>query len=144
MSTFVADTHSLLWYLFSPDRLGSGALETFETIQGEDLLVIPAVVVAEMVMVVERRRIQATLDELKTVLASLEREAVCFFSPLFAKDVIGSSRLVEIPDIFDRLIVFEALKRNATLITRDLLITQTGLVPTVWEPNIPTMKRAAD
>ena len=85
-----------------------------------------------MVMVVERKRVQSTLDELRGILAVLEEEAVCLFTPLRAEDVLGSAALSAIPDIFDRLIVYEAVKHNAILITRDAAIAQTGLVQTLW------------
>lgn len=56
MSVYVIDTHALLWYLLSPEKLGLKALSAFEEIQTGDLLVIPAVVVAEMVMVSQKTK----------------------------------------------------------------------------------------
>jgi PIN domain nuclease of toxin-antitoxin system len=94
--------------------------------------VIPAVVVAEMVMVVEKHRVKATIDELKMVIASLRQENICLFPPLTAEDILESTALSEIPDIFDRLVVYEALKHNALLITKDEIISQSGVVSTIW------------
>ena len=132
MKVYVTDAHTLIWYLFTPKKLGEAALSVFETIQTGDLLIVPALVVAEMVMVVEKQRVQTTLDELKTLLTSLQQEETCLFPPLTSEDILGSSALTQIPDIFDRLIVYEAYKRNATLITKDKDITQSGLVSTIW------------
>jgi PIN domain nuclease of toxin-antitoxin system len=129
---YVTDTHALLWYLFTPKRLGKAALAAFETLQQDDLLVVPAVVVAEIVMVIEKQRIPATLDDLKTVIASLEQEDFCLFPPLTSEDIFASTALSQIPDIFDRLVVYEAYKRNAVIITKDNVITKSGLVKTVW------------
>ena len=71
MSGYVTDTHALLWYLFTPEKLESTALSIFDGIGSDDPLVVPAVVVAEMAMVVERRRIGATVNELIEVIKSL-------------------------------------------------------------------------
>lgn len=132
MTVYVADTHSLLWYLFIPKRLSKTALNVFETIQSDDLLVIPAVVVAEAVMVVTKQRIQATFEELELVFASLQQEEVCLFAPLTSEDILASTAFSQIPDIFDRLIVYEAHKRDGILVTKDKTITKSGLIPTIW------------
>jgi PIN domain nuclease of toxin-antitoxin system len=132
MSIYVTDAHALLWYLYTPEKLGPVALSAFEELQAGDLLVIPVVVVAEMVMVIERQRIEATLNELRAIIASLKREDLCLFPPLTAEDILESTALSQLPDIFDRLIVFEARKRDASLITKDEVIVKSGIVSTVW------------
>ena len=132
MTVYVADTHMLLWYLFSPNKLSEEVLNVLSSMGEDDLLVIPALVVAEMMMVVEKQRIQATMDQLKTVLSALQLEESCLFPPLTSEDILASASLQQIPDIFDRLIAFEAHKRNAILITRDEVLTQSDLVKTIW------------
>lgn len=58
MSEYVADTHALLWHFHSPERLGTAAREAMaEVDEGASLAWIPAVVMAEAIMVAERRRI---------------------------------------------------------------------------------------
>jgi PIN domain nuclease of toxin-antitoxin system len=82
MTTYVADTHALIWYLFNPGRLGSDAQVALgEVAEGHATLVIPAVVVAEMVMVVEKGRVQATLADLKNVIDRLRRNPACALPP---------------------------------------------------------------
>ena len=46
---------------------------------------------------------------------------------------LSSHRLTPIPDIFDRLVVAEAIERGTALITRDATIRECGLVETVWD-----------
>jgi len=87
MTTYVADTHALIWYFFKPSRLGPSA--------------------------------QAALS-------------VCELPPLTSEDILNSATLTTIPDIFDRLIVFEARKRNASLLTRDEVLTRSGIASVVW------------
>ncbi len=53
--------------------------------------------------------------------------------PLDPELVISSHTLTAIPDIFDRLIVAEALRLNLPLITRDSVIRASGLVNVIWD-----------
>lgn len=57
--TFVTDTHALLWHIFpTPRALGKVARAAFdETDAGRARMLIPSVVVAEMIAVVERGRL---------------------------------------------------------------------------------------
>lgn len=82
-------------------------------------------------MVIEKSRVQATLSDLQQVIQRLQRNPVCHLPPLSAGDVLSSATLT-IPDIFDRLIVYEAQRWNASLLTRDVLITNSGLVNVIW------------
>ncbi len=81
---------------------------------------------------IEKGRVQATLADLQRVVQSLQRDSVCHLPPLSVETVLSSATLTAIPDIFDRLIVSEALRWNAQLLTRDALITQSGLVSILW------------
>jgi predicted nucleic acid-binding protein len=54
---YVTDTHSPLWYLYDIPRLGPSARIAFDTVSaGNTTLLIPAIVLAEVVYTVERRR----------------------------------------------------------------------------------------
>jgi PIN domain nuclease of toxin-antitoxin system len=133
MTTYVADTHALIWYFFNPSRLGPDAQVALgEVADGQATLVIPAVVVAEMVMVVEKGRVQATLANLQSIIDRLRRNPACALPSLTSEDILNSASLTAIPDIFDRLIVYEARKHNASLLTRDAVLTRSGLTNVVW------------
>ena len=132
MSLYVTDAHALLWYLYSPEKLGRQALATFDSIESGDHLIIPLIVVAEMIMVAEKGRIPSTVESMKSIIRALQREPNCYIATLTAEDIVESAALVSIPDIFDRLIVYEAVKHNAPLITRDETIVGSGLVDTIW------------
>ncbi len=54
------------------------------------------------------------------------------FTSLTPQTALRIQPLTVLPDIHDRLIVAEALESGATLITRDEVITASGLVPVVW------------
>ena len=130
MTTYVADTHSLIWYLGAPDRLGSLARHAFaEATAGRARIVVSVIVLAEIVFIVERGRVRADVrDIIRRVRSSPAFEIV----PLTLATVLRLQTLAEVPEMHDRLLVAEALARKAQLITRDRTITEAGIIPTVW------------
>ncbi len=131
---YVIDTHPLVWSLFAQHRLSTHTRDIFQQTElGAHRIVVPAIVVAELIMVVEKRRVSATLPELFVSLTSLQGSSSYQFLPLLPETVINSHTLTAIPDIFDRLIVAEALRLGLPLITRDATIAGVGLVRTVWD-----------
>lgn len=127
---YVADTHALVWYLGGAPSIGASARAAFEAAAGgRDTVVVPAIVVAEMSMLAEKRR--AAIDVLRVV-EVLDRISGFEVVPLGLSTVLRIRMLDILPDIHDRLIVAEALERGATLITVDQAITASGLVHVVW------------
>lgn len=134
MRELVADTHAFLWHLYLPARLGAAAREAFaETDAGRTRIYIPALVVAESLMVVQKGRLAGVqLETLVAHLSAALHSDNYVLPDLEAKMVLDSHPFVVIPDIFDRLIVVEAVARGLPLLTRDPVIRGSGLVPTVW------------
>ena len=65
MTTYMADTHSLLWAFHKPRKLGEGARLAFEEIaNGQSTLLIPVIVLAELIFTVENKPVQADLDNI--------------------------------------------------------------------------------
>ena len=130
---FVTDTHALVWHLFNPARLGPKATAAFREVQqGQALLIVPLVVIAEMAMVVEKGRVSATMDQFQAVIAQMQSSANYQINALTLPLVLTAMKLTEITDIFDRLIVAEAQAVNTKLITVDSEIAGCGIVPVVW------------
>jgi hypothetical protein len=46
--TYVTDTHSIVWYFSENPRLSRSALDAFESTADEGVVMIPAVVLAEI------------------------------------------------------------------------------------------------
>lgn len=135
MRQYVIDTHALLWHLYLPNQLGAGARSVLaEVDEGKACLLIPAVVIAEALMVAEKRRLKnletanlvPCLDEMR----ASENYRLC---PLLPETVIKSRDLLAIPEIFDRLIAAEAIERDVPLLTRDPVIRDSHLVEVIWE-----------
>ena len=132
---YISDAHALLWHLYWPQRLGKAAQQVFYDVDaGQAVIVIPAVVVAEVIMVVQKGRLSgASLDHLMPYLHSMNESENYPLAPLLPKTVIASHEHTIIPDIFDRLIVTEAILKDLSIITRDQTIRESGLVSTIWD-----------
>jgi PIN domain nuclease of toxin-antitoxin system len=127
---YVTDTHSLLWYLYDIPRLSPGARAAFDTVnRGDVTLLIPAIVLAEAVYVVERRRHDIDVGEALDRIAQADNFQVLPFDLDGARALIG---LVEIPEMHDRMIVAAAQAYSAPLITHDEVIHQAGMVKCIW------------
>ncbi|HET7090532.1 MAG TPA: PIN domain-containing protein [Anaerolineae bacterium] len=130
---YVADTHALVWHLFNPTRLSAPAAEAFARVdRGEAILHVPLVVVAETAMVIEKGRVQATLDQLDALLHQMAGSRNYQIGALDLDTVLAATRLTELTDIFDRLLVAEVRALGAALITRDEEITAARAVPVIW------------
>jgi len=127
---YVTDTHSLLWYLYDVPRLGPEARAAFDAIsRGDAVLLIPAIVLAEIVYVVERRRHDVDVSEALDQIAAADNFQVLPFDLDGARALIS---LTEIPEMHDRMIVAAAHVYGAPLITRDEMIRRAGVVKCVW------------
>jgi len=121
--------------MYHHQSIGKAARAAFEgCTAGTAHIYIPAVVISEMIMVVERNRIPAlTMAQCIADLEKLRLDPGYTLLSLEPERIIASHTLTAIPDIFDRLIVAEARHRNVPLITRDTLIVAAGVVETVWD-----------
>lgn len=127
---YVADTHSLLWHLYDIPRLGPGAQTAFQRVSnGRATLFIPAIVLAEIVHTVERRRHDIDLREALDTIAEADNFQVLPFDLEGARALVD---LIEITEMYDRMIVAAARAYDAPLITNDLAITASGLVTVIW------------
>ena len=130
MTTYVADTHSLVWYLGSPERLGPLAREAFaEATVGHAKIIIPVIVLAEIIFIVERGRVHA---DMRSIVRQLRRHPFFSIVPLRLATVLRLQTLASIPEMHDRILVAETLAYRASLITRDRAIHDAGIVPTTW------------
>jgi PIN domain nuclease of toxin-antitoxin system len=131
---YVVDTHPLFWSLFAPHHLSPRARSIFEqTGNGISTMYIPAIVVTELLLVVERRCTSAQHAEFLEALHALRTAGNYLFLPLMPETVISSYALTDIADIFDRLVVAEARRLRVPLITCDTAIIASGLVDVAWE-----------
>jgi PIN domain nuclease of toxin-antitoxin system len=131
MADFVLDTHTCVYSLLSPGKLGKSARKELERIEsGKGTAWIPAAVVAEIVILRELRRIKIGLPEIKT---AVEQAPCLRFLPLDMRQLEEFAVHVTVRDPFDRLILGATRALGAKLITKDSRLRESGVVQTIWD-----------
>lgn len=130
MATYVTDTHALVWYLTGSAELSSPARQVFrDTARGIHQILVPVIVVAELVMMIEKQRTSLNAGQIVTQLQQTGGYQVL---PLTLPIALRIQAIPTIPDLHDRFIVATALANQSTLITCDAAITHSGVVPVIW------------
>jgi PIN domain nuclease of toxin-antitoxin system len=129
----IADTHTVIWYLFEDDRLSQTAKSTIENIANNgDYVGFSSITIVEIIYLIEKGRVPSeTLTKLMrettqndTVLLSIDLDEN------IARNLSNVSRN-EVPDLPDRLIASTALFYNVPIISRDYKI-KCSSVQTIW------------
>jgi predicted nucleic acid-binding protein len=110
--------------------LGAGASGAFdEADSGQALIYIPAIVLAELYFLNEKK--QHPID-FGAKYQRLEQSRQFVLLPFFPATILDFDTCKSIMEMHDRMIVADARRLNATLITRDHETTASGLVQTIW------------
>ena len=85
-------------------------------------------------MVVQKGRLPGVdLNRLLPHIQSMNQSSNYSLLSLTPTTVIASHEYTQIPDIFDRLIVTEAIQLGFPLMTRDPVMHESGLIPVIWD-----------
>ena len=130
MNLYVADTHALFWYFTASPLLGSQARAAFdEGKQGQALVYIPAIVLAELYFLNVKKQLPIDFSATFALLTQSSQFVLLPFEPI---DTLQFERDKAVSEIHDRIIVGVARRLNDTLLTRDSEIVGSGVVATVW------------
>jgi len=130
VSTFVLDTHVLVWYIDGDKRLSKAATAALD--EPSARLVIPTIVLAEVRYLFGRRRIPVSFQD---VVEAIEGDPRCVVYPF---DFACVEALDERLNLHDAIIaataaVFrDSLDASTALVTRDDAIRTAGVVKTIW------------
>lgn len=133
MIVAVADTHTIIWYLFNDSRLSDTARQLIETaaVNGNQIGVA-SITLAEIVYLTEKNRIPK--QTLKQLLNAMEAENSVLIEIPLDKNVVKALVRVErkqIPDLPDRIIAATALYIQVPVISRDRKIKLSS-IQTIW------------
>jgi len=131
LAAAVTDTHALLYHAAGGARLGPRAARHLAACERREAIVwIPAIVMVEVSVLT-----RGGLNLRTTVRQFFER---VFTNPAFqplpttADQALDADELRFTRDPFDASIVAAARDVSLPLLTRDLTITESGLVSTIW------------
>lgn len=141
MSAVVADTHAIIWYFRSPDKLSLDAAIALDgAVNNGYPIYLSAISIVEITYLVEKNRIpKIALDKLLESLA--EPDVGLMIAPLdslVARALAKIPRLI-VPEMGDRIIAATALYLGLPLVTKDHKIRELSVIQTIWDnlnPNI--------
>ena len=134
MSAVVADTHTIIWYLRSPEKLSINAVTSLDNaLNNGESIFISAISLVEMNYLVEKNRIPAS--SLEQLLQLIDDPLVnLFVVPLdtpVAKSFTQISRDI-VPEMGDRIIAATSLYLGLSLVTKDHKIRNLSNIQTIW------------
>ncbi|MCA1670961.1 MAG: PIN domain-containing protein [Actinobacteria bacterium] len=132
----VADTHVLVFYLFTPDRLTDTALDALLQAENADGIVVSAATLADL-WYASRKTSSAAIapgvyEQIQATV--LDPTTNLLLQPVSAATMthFGVVPLEDLRDPFDRFILATALQLKAPLVTADRAIAATGAAEIVW------------
>jgi PIN domain nuclease of toxin-antitoxin system len=129
----VADTHTIIWYLFRDPRLSETARTTIENAAASgEQIAFSTITLAEIVYLAERGRLRP--ETLERLLQAVDGEDVVLVEIPFDRSVARAMAAIpreQVADLPDRIIAATARCLGAALISRDRAI-QASEVPTIW------------
>ncbi|MEZ4866308.1 MAG: PIN domain-containing protein [Caldilineaceae bacterium] len=113
MNDYIADTVALILRL-EQRQMGARARAIFADVEaGNASLYVPAMVLAEILYLSERKRIQATLADVRSY---MNRYPLCKEQPLSFAMITTAQMITDIPELHDRLIAATAVYLQLPLI----------------------------
>lgn len=129
----VADTHTVLWYLYQDPRLSDRAKDTIDrAVNSGSSILVSAITLVEMVYLIERSRITAeSLSRLAEALIDPANVFEPYPVDMTVARILANVDRMQIPDMPDRIIAATALHNGIPVISRDGKIRTSG-VDTIW------------
>jgi len=126
MNKYVTDTQALIKFFNGKKVINDTADSVFKKAdEGENIIVIPSVVLFEIGYLYEKQRIPVSIKDIKAVL----EDSLNYREEKLSIDIIESSfEITDIPELHDRLIAGTARYLNISLITNDPVILASRFV----------------
>ncbi|MCA6575029.1 MAG: type II toxin-antitoxin system VapC family toxin [Pseudanabaena sp. M57BS1SP1A06MG] len=134
MMSVVADTHTIIWYLRSPEKLSTNAVNALDNaLNNGESIFISAISLVEINYLVEKNRIPtSSLEQLLQLIDDpLVNLVVIPLDTPVAKAFTQISRKI-VPEMGDRIIAATALYLGLPLVTKDHKISNLSNIQIVW------------
>ena len=134
MPSVVADTHTLIWYIFELPRLSPAALTALEqAVNQGNSIYFSAITIVEISYLIERGRLAA--EVLTRVLNAADDPNVGILLAPLDRNISATIQQIDratVPDMPDRIIAATALSLSLPLVTRDAKIQALTTIQTIW------------
>ena len=134
MPSVVADTHTLIWYIFELPRLSPAALTALEQAVNEgNSIYFQAITIVEISYLIERGRLAG--EVLTRVLNAADDPNVGILLAPLDRNISATIQQIDratVPDMPDRIIAATALSLSLPLVTRDAKIQALTTIQTIW------------
>ena len=128
MSSYVTDTQALIKFMIGKKVINDKCHQAFLSAdRGEDIVIIPAIVLMEIMYLFEKNRIPVDLIQTEDLLKSSNYQ----FEPLSLEILKAASQIDDIPELHDRLIAGTARYLDTPIITNDPVINKSKFVKTL-------------
>lgn len=129
MNKYVTDTQALVKFLNGKKVINDTVDSVYRKAdEGENIIVIPSVVLFEIGYLYEKQRAPISIKDMKAVL----EDSLNYREERLSIDIIESSfEITDIPELHDRLIAGTARYLNISLITNDPVILASRFVSCV-------------
>ena len=127
---YIVDSHALFWFLEYPSQLSPAADAVFRlAAAGGGLIVVPAIVVAELFYLTAKAGLPILPSEL---LSRINTSREFAFSELGRDQLVAMENIAGVTEMHDRLIAAEAVVRQAPVISKDEILRRSQIVNVIW------------
>ena len=130
----VSDTHTIIWYLRSPEKLSTNAVTSLDNaLNNGESIFISAISLVEMNYLVEKNRIPTS--SLEQLLQLIDDPLVnLFIIPLDTPVARAFTQIPReiVPEMGDRIIAATSLYLGLPLVTKDHKIRNLSNIQTIW------------
>jgi len=132
-TTYMIDTHALVWFPEGNPRLGKNARLVLE--DEDSKLVLPLIALAKACWIIEHGR--TSIPAVSDFLAAVDADPRVNITPLDRSILDKTLSMTVIEEMHDRQIIATAMLlleegETVAVLTKDTDIRRSGLVPTVW------------
>jgi PIN domain nuclease of toxin-antitoxin system len=134
MTSVVADTHTIIWYLCDTSKLSTVALAALDrAIDTNNPIYISAISLVEIIYLIEKGRLSS--EVLTIILNAIDAPDVGLAVTALDRNIAERLKLIDraiVPDMPDRIIAATALHLAIPLVTRDNKIKNLSAIQTIW------------